>query len=108
MKGGCMWLGDPNIRAKLEQRRRQLLVHSIIYYILNDNIVSDAKWSQWAAELVELQKKYPDIAKTSVYAEAFSDFDGSTGYDLPLDDEWGINKALQLLRYRDKQKQGGM
>lgn len=102
MKGRCMWLGDPSIRAKMEQRRRQILVHSIIYYVMNDNIISDATWSKWAAELEALQRKYPDIARTSVYADAFSQFNGSTGCNLPLDDEWGNNKARQLLAMRDR------
>ena len=84
----------------ITQRRRQVLVHSVIYYKLNDNIVSDSKWSQWAEELEELQKRYPDIAKKCPYAEEFEGFDHSTGCDLPLDDEWANNKARQLLMWR--------
>lgn len=90
-----------DIASLISRRRRQLLVHSIIYYQMNDNIISDYTWSQWAKELVELQEKYPDIAKLCVYSEAFEDFDGSTGFNLPLDDPWGVNKARQLLRWRD-------
>lgn len=90
------------IVEKINQRRRQLLVHSIIYYELNDSIISDHKWSEWAKELVELQKNYPDIAEKCVYAEAFKDFDGSTGFNLPLDDPWAYAKAQQLLNWRDK------
>lgn len=84
----------------ITQRRRQVLVHSVIYYKLNDNIVSDSKWSQWAEELEDLQKQYPDIAKKCPYAEEFEGFDHSTGCDLPLDDEWANNKARQLLMWR--------
>lgn len=90
------------IKALINQRRRQILVHSIIYYILDDSIITDAKWSQWAMELEELQKQYPDIAEQCVYADAFRGFDHSSGFDLPLHDEWATRKAMQLLRWRKK------
>lgn len=78
------------------QRRLQMLVHSYIYYELNDNIISDSTWSKWAVELADLQNKYPEIAKTVEWAEAFKDWDGSTGAFLPLQNEWVITKAYQL------------
>ena len=84
----------------IDQRRRQILVHSIIYYQMDESIVTDAQWSKWAMELVDLQAQYPDIAARCVYSEAFANFDGSSGFDLPLDDEWGNYKAQQLLRMK--------
>lgn len=88
-----------DVIAKLiERRRRQLIVHSVIYYKLGESIIGDYDWSMWAKELVELQEQYPNIAKTCPYAEAFEGFDGSTGMDLPLDDPWAIKKAHELLR----------
>ena len=90
------------IQALINQRRRQVLVHSIIYYILDDSIITDAKWTQWATELEELQKQYPDIAEQCVYADAFRGFDHSSGFDLPLHDEWATRKAMQLLKWRKK------
>lgn len=90
------------IQALINQRRRQVLVHSIIYYILDDSIITDAKWTQWATELEELQKQYPDIAEQCVYSDAFRGFDHSSGFDLPLHDEWATRKAMQLLKWRKK------
>lgn len=88
-----------DVVAKLiARRRRQLIVHSVIYYKLGESIIGDYDWSMWAKELVELQEQYPNIAKTCPYAEAFEGFDGSTGMDLPLDDPWAIKKAHELLR----------
>lgn len=69
---------------------------------MNESIVTDAQWSKWAMELVDLQKRYPDISTKSVYSKEFSDFDGSSGFDLPLDDEWGNYKAQQLLAINKK------
>ena len=44
-----------SIAELLNRRRRQILVHSIIYYKMNDNLISDSTWSAWATELEELQ-----------------------------------------------------
>ena len=87
------------IQEKIKQRRLQMLVHSYIYYELNDTIISDAKWSTWAKELVELQTKYPEEANKVDYAKEFSDFDGSTGFNLPKND-WVKNKAEYLLNLK--------
>ena len=51
-----------SIAELLNRRRRQILVHSIIYYKMNDNLISDSTWSAWATELEELQAEYPEIA----------------------------------------------
>lgn len=93
---------NDQIIAKINQRRRQILVHSVIYYMMDDSIISDATWAKWAKELEELQRQYPDIAEQCVYADAFRGFDHSTGFNLPLRDEWANNKARQLLARRKK------
>lgn len=91
------------IHELISRRRRQVLIHSIIYYKMNENLVSDAQWSKWAVELEELQKQYPEIAETCPYAEAFKGFDHSSGYNLPLCDPWAENKAKQLLMWSRKE-----
>lgn len=91
-----------SIAELLNRRRRQILVHSVIYYKMNDNLISDSTWSRWATELEELQAKYPNIAAKVPYAEEFREFDHSTGMNLPLDDSWAINKARQLLALKRK------
>lgn len=90
------------IAELISRRRRQILVHSVIYYKTNDSIISDYTWSIWAKELYDLQNDHPDIAKNCPYAEAFKDFDPSTGYNLPLDDDWAVSTAHRLLRDRNK------
>lgn len=87
-----------SIAAKIQQRRYQILVHSLLYYELDFNIVSDSKWSEWAMELVDLQKANPDISNSVIFANAFKNFDGSTGFDLPYRDEQIIQIAHRLLK----------
>ena len=67
------------IEERIRQRRRQMLVHSYIYYELNQNIISDATWSKWAKELAQLQKDYPEESKRVEEYEQFQDWDGSSG-----------------------------
>lgn len=71
------------IKELIERRRRQILVHSYLYYRKNVNIIDDYTFDMWSKELVELTEKYPDIAAEAVYADGFEEFDGSSGFDLP-------------------------
>ena len=95
---------NQTIAEKIRQRRLQLLVHSFIYYDLNENIVSDDKWSQWATELVYLQNEYTEISKNVIYYDTFKNFDGSTGFDLDYRNPDIMNKAYKLLEYHKKEK----
>jgi hypothetical protein len=90
---------DPMVNAvqtlseKIRQRRIQMLVHSYIYYHMDDNIVSDDKWQQWADELTELQKRKQNIG---FYDKEFADWSGASGAFLPFD-PWVKERAKKLL-----------
>lgn len=90
------------VRAKILQRRLQLLVHSHLYYCMGESLVSDNTWDKWARELVYLQEKYPKISARVDYYQNFKDFVGSTGFDLPyLNPEISL-KAKQLLKAKEE------
>jgi NAD-dependent DNA ligase len=80
-----------------------MLVHSCIYYELNDNLVSDHQWQAWADELEKLQRDNPDCCKLNFYDENFKDWTGATGNHLPHRDFWVLNKATYLLKIRVKE-----
>ena len=86
------------IKALILRRRLQVWVHSMIYYNLNANIVSDAVWSRWAEDLECLQTMYPQLSAQVEYAEVFEGFDHSTGANLPDDNERINSKAAYLLK----------
>ena len=88
---------DNEIAALIQRRRYQILVHSLIYYELDMNLVSDSQWAEWGAELVKLQKEHPREAGSVIFSEPFKDFDASTGYNLPFRDEQIVNIAYRLL-----------
>lgn len=70
---------EQTIQEKIKQRRRQMLVHSYLYYEKDVNIISDAQWSKWAKELAQLQKDYPKEASQVEFSEMFQNWNGSTG-----------------------------
>lgn len=94
------------IRTLILRRRLQILVHSCIYYVFNENIVSDSTWSGWARELTDLQERYPSIASRVDYAVEFRGFDGSTGFDLPTRNPEIMAKAQYLLKLYKGDKNG--
>lgn len=85
------------IGEKIKQRRSQMLIHSCLYYEMNESIVDDHTWQKWANELAELQKNHPDECNMDFYDEHFKDWDGSSGYHLPLRDPWVYGKAKYIL-----------
>lgn len=96
-------MNSKEIKSLIQHRRLQVLVHSCIYYELNESIVSDSTWSKWALELETLQKQNPEISKQVIYVEAFENFDHSTGCNLPLKDPWVVAKAKWLLSVSRKE-----
>lgn len=92
--------GIQTLSEKIRQRRTQMLVHSYLYYSLDENVVDDAKWQEWADELVSLQKTWKDLdmtKKIDFYDDVFADWDGSTGMHLPHD-KWVVERAKYLLK----------
>ncbi len=90
------------IPEKIKQRRSQMLVHSCLYYDMDDSIIDDHTWQRWADELSELQNEYPQHCKVDFFDKEFIGWDGSSGYHLPLRDPWVRNKAAQILSYSEK------
>lgn len=98
---------DRTIEEIINQRRRQIIVHSFLYYRMNISIIDDYKFDMFAKELAELQEKYPDIASKCVFNEVFIGFDGSSGFDLDMSDPWIHRKAIQILNIHERMKKNG-
>ena len=82
----------------IKRRRLQVLIHSCLYYALDENIWSDHKFDAVCKELVELLKAHPD-AYSDRFDEYFEDWDGSSGYHFPHRDSWVLGAAQNLLRH---------
>lgn len=91
---------DKTILSLINRRQRQILVHSYIYYELDNNIIDDITWSKWALELEDLQRNYPEESSAAVYAKEFEHFDHSTGAGLNYFKPEIMGVARMLLRYK--------
>lgn len=63
--------------------QRFIIVHSYIYYELNNNVVSDKLYDAKAKELTKLKNEYPELWESSQYYKQFGgDYNGATGFTL--------------------------
>ena len=63
--------------------QRFIILHSYIYYELDDNVISDREYDARAKELVRYKNEYPDLWESSEYYKQFGDdYNGSTGFTL--------------------------
>ena len=91
-------MNDKEVSTLIARRRRQILVHSYIYYELNTNIIDDSTYSRWSEELYQLQVMFPKISQDTVLYEEFKGWDYSTGYNLPYKQDWIVRVAKRLLK----------
>lgn len=75
----------PQVVEAIARRRRQMLVHSYLYYRMDSQVIDDTVWTKWAQQLHHLQKKFG--WRIEFYDSVFEDWDGSSGYHLPADDD---------------------
>lgn len=94
-------MSNDDIASLIRRRRRQILVHSCMYYRLNENIIPDYVYDGWARELALLHEKYPEISQTVEYHEYFRGFTSETvsGFDLPYHLPEIVSIATKILNY---------
>lgn len=92
---------------RINQLRRVVLHHSILYYRFGESVITDAQFDKFAYELVDLQEKYPEESETvPFFLEEFRDFDGSTGFHLPITDPHEVSKSRYILQlHLDRRQQ---
>ena len=69
-------------KMKISYLQRRIIVHSIIYYVLNESVISDKEFDELSKQLVKLQNKNKNNFIESEYYYCMFDFDGSTGFHL--------------------------
>ena len=88
--------------------QRKIILHSIIYYELDDNIISDQKFDKMCRSLLK-GIQYTKNYQKSDYFYVFYDFDGSTGFNLyhrleDDDKEYLMNLAKYILKLSKTEK----
>lgn len=96
------------IKDLIRRRRLQVIVHSCIYYRLNNNLISDFQYDKWSKELAKLHKQY-GVIKINCYDEYFEDWIfelGKTysGFKLPINDLKIIGIAEDLIKTAEGKK----
>lgn len=67
---------------KIQLLQRWILVHSFLYYNMNESIVDDEAFDNNCKQLVEMQEANESEFDKTKYRYVFEDFDGSTGFHL--------------------------
>ena len=70
-----MGLEEDRIYELINRRTKQLIVHSYLYYRLNESLIDDHTFDRWCKELCELKVKYPEIAAKTPYWKIGQKFD---------------------------------
>ena len=69
--------------TKVDVLQRYIIVHSIIYYHLNQSCITDKEYDLMCQQLVDMQKRMDkQQLRETMYYYCMFDFDGSTGFDL--------------------------
>ena len=82
----------------INRLQRIIILHSYLYYELDDSVISDSEYDAKARKLVEYKNEYPKLWTESMYYNQFGDdYDGSTGFSLynQLDD--GQKEIIRLI-----------
>ena len=82
-----------------------MLIHSFMYYELDDPIISDEVWQARADELADLQLTNP--GPIGWYDQEFAGWDGSTGCHLPRD-SWVAQKVAFIKATAERRNQKPM
>ena len=91
-----MWDNTDQL-ANLNRLRRNVIIHSVIYYRFNRNIIENSDYDQLCNRLAKMQEEHPELCEMAVFSEDFRDYDRCTGMQF-IDHEWGVRAAERLLK----------
>lgn len=70
-------------KTKIEYLQRMVIVHSILYYELNESCIKDSKFDILSKQLVRMQNDAElNVLESTMYYYCLNDFDGTTGFDI--------------------------
>lgn len=74
---------DWPIEEKISYLQRRVIVHSILYYLMDSSVISDRDFDAISRQLVDMMKFVPiEVCEKSRYWYCMYNFDGNTGFDL--------------------------
>ena len=84
------------VLEQIDILQRKIILHSYLYYELDDSVISDREYDAMSKQLVEYKNDHPDLwVKSEYYKQFGDDYNGATGFTLFHDlDE----KQKQIIR----------
>lgn len=70
------------VSTKIQLLQRWVLVHSYLYYSIDNSIIPDYMFDNNSRQLYKMQNKFKKSFKKSKYYYAMKEFDGSSGFGL--------------------------
>lgn len=94
----CVYWSD---KMKVEWLQRFILLHSIIYYKLNDSCISDKDFDIISKQYIKMSKNLnQNELEGTMYYYCMYDFDGNTGFDIIENlNEKDYGRLLQMANY---------
>lgn len=69
------------VKEEMWRRQQQFLMHSYVYYVLDDNLIPDAQYDWLCKRLAELMDRFPEVAAGLPYTPICQGLDDSaSGY----------------------------
>lgn len=95
-------LSDKEALDIMERVRRQIHVHSILYYHLHSPLISDRDFDTLSTMLVKTMNTWPHLVNQGYEHEMFADWTGDTGMHLELTEN-ALAVAQSLLEMHEQQ-----
>lgn len=100
-------MGLSTKQQQIDWLQRYIILHSYIYYELDNNLVEDRVYDLKAKELVKLKNENPDLWRSSEYYQQFGDdYNGATGFTLYHDLNDRQKEIIRSLVPRGLRKKG--
>lgn len=91
-----------DILVRIDFLQRFIILHSYIYYELNNNAISDMEYDKKSKELARYKELYPELWRKSMYYKQFGDeYNGATGFTLYRDLEDHQKRIIRSLVRRE-------
>lgn len=102
-KAPCIYWSN---KLKCDYLQRQIIIHSIIYYELNDSVITDKQFDILCKQLLELENETNNYNETE-YFYVFKDFTGETGFYLydrlnKHDKDFLMQIALKVIKLKNE------
>lgn len=91
----------------IRELRAKILVHSHLYFLKNEELVTNETFDRWKSQLIDAQNKFNHECTLNLELEvnffdsAFKDWDGKNSKNLPIWDKWVTDRVEVLINHKN-------